>query len=138
MSRTRAGRYFLGPLILILVVLGYIGLVAATAWLLLNVGWFYFFWSYGLSAVASYMLTDFTEHHLFDRICKTFSIKFKTLRAVAFIELIFTTAILGSLLNFAFQTSLENDISLVLLIGYPLLIVLGWVYYSRVYARRDD
>jgi hypothetical protein len=122
--------------IVLLGALAYLGLILATAWLLLTVSWFYFFWSYGLSAVASYMLTDFTSREVFDRVRSVFTIRFKILKAASFIEMVFLTAILASLLDYAFQTSLKDHIDLVLEIAYPGLIILAGVYYIKVYGPR--
>lgn len=79
------------------------------------------------------MLTDFTTHAVFDRLGTVFSLRFRVLKVVAFVEMIFATALLGSLLNYAFQNWLKNDIVTVLLVVYPLLIVLSGIYYEKLW-----
>lgn len=129
----RIGRFLAWVAIILAGVIGYYFLVLATSWSLLHIGWFYFFWSYGLSAVASYMLTDFTTHAVFDRLGTVFSLRFRVVKIVAFVEMVFATALLGSLLNYAFQNWLKNDIVTVILVVYPLLIVLSGIYYAKLW-----
>lgn len=78
-------------------------LVLATLLLLLHLRGFYFFWSYGLSAVCSYLLTDFASRKLFNRVNIRFGRKYEIAHAITFVELIFSTAILGSLFNYFYQ-----------------------------------
>ncbi len=107
--------------------------VLATLWLLLHLGGFYFFWSYGLSAVCSYLLTDFTSRKLFDRVNIALGQKYEIVHAIAFIELIFSTAILGSLFNYTYQFLVEDQIGWVAAIMTPSVIVLSALYYRYVY-----
>ncbi len=122
---------------IVIIAIIYLVLVTTTAYLLLTVSWFYTFWAYGLSAVASYLLTDYIQHTFFDKIRRAFTNKLRVLKPISYIEMIFLTAILASLLNYSFQTSLQARIDLVLTIGYPLLILLGIIYYSKVYSKTD-
>jgi len=109
-------------------------LVLLTLWSLLHLGGFYFFWSYGLSAVCSYLLTDFASRRLFDRLNVGLGRRYEVLHAIAFIELIFSTAILGSLFNYLYQYLVANQIGWVAAVMTPSVVILSALYYRYVYS----
>lgn len=109
-------------------------LVLLTLWSLLHLKGFYFFWSYGLSAICSYLLTDFASRKLFDRLNVRLGRRYEVLHAIAFMELIFSTAILGSLFNFFYQYLVQNQIGWVAAVMTPSVVVVSALYYHYVYS----
>lgn len=107
--------------------------VLAILWSLLHLRGFYFFWSYSLSAVCAYLLTDFTSRKLFDRVNIVLSKKYEIVHAIAFMELIFSTAILASLFNYIYQYLVEDWIGYVVGIMTPVVIILSALYYWFIY-----
>lgn len=119
--------------ILVVLVVVCLFLILVTPWLLLRVPGFYFFWSIGLSAVASYMLTDFAERRVFGWLQTKLGMQYQNMQVVTFVEVIFSMAVLTSLLDYAFDRLLANHIDLLLILVYPPIIGLGTIYYLKVY-----
>jgi hypothetical protein len=109
----------------------YFGMLG-TAWALLHVKNFYFYWSFGMAAVPSYLATDLATHKLFNRLDITIG-KYGILHFVIYLEMILSTALLAALIAYVVQQLLREYIEQVLLIMYPLLVGLVALYYTRVY-----
>jgi len=119
-------------------IIGLVGFLAfyfvilGTAWALLHIQNFYTYWSFGMAAIPSYFATNFVTRKVFDRLDTTVG-KYEILRFISYLEMILSTAVLGSILRYLIQDLLANYILEVLVIMYPLLVILVGVYYFKVY-----